>query len=66
MDLEKAIEAVDLEKNSGRTQKTFFTWAEWTEAEKVLREAGDEERAHFAHVEKMRAYHKEERNVDLL
>lgn len=63
MELQKAIEAVDQERSGKRVR---FTWDEWDVVENVLREAGDECRANFAHGEKMRAYHKEEWDAGLL
>ena len=64
MNLEEAVAAVK-QKQSG--SKVYgFGCHEWTQAEHILRQSGEDELAEYAHQEAIRAYRKEEWDDDLL
>ena len=63
MELQKAIEYVNQVESGERPR---LDWDEQSNAEVTLRQAGQTKQAEVAHREAMRAYHKEERDADLL
>jgi len=64
MNLEEAVAAVRQKQSGSRVYG--FGYDEWSQAEHVLRQSGEDELAERAHQEAVRAYHKEEWDADLL